>query len=374
MDEVSLYIHVPFCASKCMYCDFPSFCGKESLMLDYAKALSSEIDKRTQGKIIKTIFIGGGTPTYLSLEAWEIIKGSLDKLNKVPEAEFTVECNPGTIAEEKLLLFKEIGINRLSIGLQAWQDELLRSIGRRHTLPQFLSGFEMARKSGFDNINIDLMFGLPNQTVQQWEETLKGALGMKPEHVSCYSLIIEEGTPFYGLQEKSKLDLPNEEDERQMYHAAVRILAEDGYGQYEISNFSRPGRQCRHNIVYWKLEEYIGCGAAAHSYLEGKRYRNEENIEKYISKMYSTGCSNVEILHNSSKDDMEEFMFMGLRMKEGVSRGEFADRFGREISEVYGSVILKHERNGLIKMNKNSIFLTPKGIELSNTVMSDFLL
>lgn len=374
MDEAALYIHIPFCARKCMYCDFPSFCGKESIMTDYAKALALEIITNTNNKMIKTIFIGGGTPTYLSLEAWKIIGESISKVNKKSDLEFTVECNPGTITEEKLMILKSMGVNRLSIGLQAWQNSLLNKIGRIHTVEEFISGYNMARNFGFENINVDLMFGLPDQSLDQWKETLSRVIDIAPEHISCYSLIIEEGTPFYNLYENEKLALPDEEIERRMYEESLNMLKNHGYIQYEISNFSLTGKECRHNIVYWRLEDYIGCGSASHSYVKGKRYRNAQNIEKYIRKINTEGAAVVEVINNSMEDEMEEFMFMGLRMISGVNIDDFKRRFNIDLYSIYGDVIRKHILNGLLEIDENSIFLTRRGIELSNTVMSDFII
>jgi oxygen-independent coproporphyrinogen III oxidase len=374
MEKVSLYIHIPFCAKKCMYCDFPSFCGKEHLMMQYAEALSREILNSSQNKRINSIFVGGGTPTYLSLEAWKLIGDSIGKLQLKDNAEFTVECNPGTISEDKLLYFKEIGVNRLSIGLQSWQNELLKSIGRIHTTEDFLQSYDLARRLGFKNINIDIMFGLPNQSLSDLKITIEQVVRLSPEHISCYSLIIEDGTPFYNLYEKGKLSLPEEELEREMYITAREMLNGYGFKQYEISNFAKPGYRCEHNMVYWQLDDYIGCGAAAHSYFQSIRYRNEANIEKYIQSMKLNNCSVVEEIRNSVKDNMEEFMFMGLRKIEGISEKEFIRRFSKGINSVYKNVIDKYEKLGLLKRESGNIFLTEKGIELSNTIMSEFLL
>jgi oxygen-independent coproporphyrinogen-3 oxidase len=374
MKEVSLYIHIPFCAKKCMYCDFPSFCGKDNLMMDYAWALSKEIAIKAKDKLIKTIFIGGGTPTYLSLNAWKIIGEEIKKMKMSENIEFSVECNPGTISKDKLSYFKSIGANRLSIGLQAWQDSLLQVLGRIHTLEEFLNGYEEARQCGFNNINIDIMFGLPNQKNMNIVETINNVIKLKPEHISCYSLIVEEGTPFFKLYERDELSLPEEDDEREMYNAAKELLSKSGYKQYEISNFAREDYECRHNIVYWKLNEYIGCGSAAHSYVDGIRYRNEENIEKYIELINNEGNSIVEKIENSSKDNMEEFMFMGLRMLEGIDETDFERRFNKKIDVVYKNTIDKHIESGLLIRNFGRIYLTEKGIELSNMVMSDFIL
>jgi oxygen-independent coproporphyrinogen III oxidase len=374
MKRVSLYIHIPFCAKKCMYCDFPSFCGKGHLMMQYAEALSREILDSAQNKKISTIFVGGGTPTYLSLEAWKLIGEAIGKLKLEENVEFTVECNPGTITEEKLLYFKKIGVNRLSIGLQSWQDELLESIGRIHTKEEFLESYNIARRLGFKNINIDIMFGLPNQNLQDIQFTLEQVVKINPEHISCYSLIIEEGTPFYNLNEKGMLNLPEEELEREMYNTACKMLRSYGYEQYEISNFAKSGYRCQHNLVYWQLEDYIGCGSAAHSYFQGSRYRNETNIEKYIQNIKLNNCSIVEKIENSTDDNIEEFMFMCLRKTEGIEEAEFNRRFSKSIDSIYKEVISKYEKLGLLIRENGRLFLSEKGIEVSNTIMSEFIL
>ncbi len=373
MKSVALYIHIPFCKQKCLYCDFPSFAGKEEYMPLYAAALAKEIDS-IKDKKIKTIFIGGGTPTYLSLEGWEVIKKSINRLNMCEDLEFTVEGNPGTFTREKLTFFKKMGVNRLSIGLQAFQDSLLKELGRIHTIEDFKQSFKIARELGFDNINVDLMFGLPGQTFKQWIDTLKNVTELNPEHLSCYSLIVEEGTSFYKNFEQGTLNLPEEDLERSMQAEAIEYLREKGYIQYEISNFAKEHRHCRHNLVYWNLGEYIGCGAASHSYNNGIRYRNEENAEKYIEKINTEGCAIVERRKNSLKDDMEEFMFMGLRKSQGISKSEFEKRFNKDIHSVYGDVISKYTDTLFMKEDDNNVFLTYEGIELSNVIMAEFLL
>ncbi|MBK5242605.1 radical SAM family heme chaperone HemW [Clostridium sp.] len=373
MKSVALYVHIPFCAQKCLYCDFPSYAGKENFMIDYATALASEINSIKHRKI-KTIFIGGGTPTYLSLEGWEIISKSIEGLDTAVDLEFTVEGNPGTFTTEILNLLKGMGVNRLSIGLQATQDSLLKQLGRIHTYEDFKQSFEMARNIGFHNINVDLMFGLPSQSLLQWLETLENVIQLNPEHLSCYSLIIEEGTAFYNKFKTGALKLPNEELERTMYYETTERLREKGYIQYEISNFAKDHMVCNHNLVYWNLEEYIGCGSASHSYSDGFRYRNEENIEKYIEEMNTKGNAIVEKTRNSMKDDMEEFMFMGLRKIRGISKNEFNKRFNKDIHSVYGTVISKYIITKFMVENDDNIFLTYEGIQLSNVIMSEFLL
>ena len=373
MKSVALYIHIPFCKQKCLYCDFPSFTGKESCMTNYASALAKEINS-IKDKKIKTIFIGGGTPTYLSLEGFEIIGKSINKLESSDDLEFTVEGNPGTFTRDKLMFLKEMGVNRLSIGLQAFQDSLLKELGRIHTIEDFKESYRLARELGFDNINVDLMFGLPNQTLEQWEDTLDNITKLNPEHLSCYSLIVEEGTGFYKKFQQGELNLPDEDLERAMYAKAIEYLSEKGYIQYEISNFAKNNKECRHNLVYWDMEEYIGCGAAAHSYSHGFRYRNEENVERYIEKMNAEGHAIVEKTENSLKDNMEEFMFMGLRKNLGISKNEFNLRFNKDINSVYGDIISKYVNTGFMKETEENIFLTYEGIELSNVIMAEFLL
>lgn len=373
MKEVALYIHIPFCQQKCLYCDFPSYAGKENCMLDYASALAKEISS-IKDKKIRTIFIGGGTPTYLSLAGWEILRKSINKLDTCEDLEFTVEGNPGTFTGKKLELLKDMGVNRLSIGLQAWQNPLLLALGRIHTIEDFKQSFEMARRLGFNNINVDLMFGLPEQTLAEWQETLKNVIELSPEHLSCYSLIVEEGTAFYKSFEKGTLKLPEEEIDRAMYHETIEYLKNSGYMQYEISNFAKENMECRHNLVYWEMDEYIGCGSAAHSYNDGFRYKNEEKVEEYIRKINSEGNAIVEKKKNSRSDDVEEFMFMGLRKITGISKSAFAQRFKVDIHNVYEDVINKYTSSGFMIECDDNIYLTYEGIEVSNVIMSEFLL
>jgi oxygen-independent coproporphyrinogen-3 oxidase len=369
---IALYIHIPFCRQKCLYCDFPSFAKKENLMPEYVAALCKELETKADKKI-KTIFIGGGTPTYLSLECFDLLKKSLSKLDKDSELEFTVEGNPDSFSREKLEFLKTMGVNRLSIGLQAWQEELLRKLGRVHNLEQFKKAFEYAREIGFNNINVDLMFGLPGQKLEDWKETLQEVIALNPEHISCYSLIVEEGTPFCRLESLGRLDLPDEETEREMYKSAVDTLKQNGYFQYEISNFAKPGCECKHNLTYWNLQNYAGCGSAAHSYVGGLRYRNTEEIEKYIYMIENKKSAVVEEHVNSIEDDMEEFMFMGLRKTEGINEKEFEERFNKNIRLVYGAVIDKFTDRKLLFQSGSRIYLSPKGVELSNQVMCEFI-
>ncbi len=374
MKEISLYIHIPFCKQKCMYCDFPSYGNKDELMEEYIECLIKEINCKCKNFVIDSIFIGGGTPSYLPNKLIEKLLNSINKLNLTDSIEFTIECNPGTVTEEKLKLMKNLGVNRLSLGLQAVQSSLLKSIGRIHDFKEFEESFRIARETGFNNINVDIMFGLPNQTVEQWKETLKIITSFEPEHISAYSLIIEEGTPFYEMYHSGKLKLPSEDEEREMYYTTLKLLKEKGYYQYEISNYAKKGKECKHNLVYWNSKEWIGVGLAAASFINGERLKNYSLIEDYINSVKNYNSTYEEIIRNTEKDNIEEFMFMGLRKIEGIEERDFESRFNKSIDEVYRNVINEYINRGLLIREGGRIYLSRKGIELSNLVMSDFLL
>lgn len=343
-------------------------------MVPYVKTLCLEIEEIAKNKEFSSAFIGGGTPSYLSVEALQILSRTLKKIKRTSDFEFTVECNPNSFNEEKLKIFKDMGVNRLSIGLQACQNRLLKKLGRIHNLEDFTYGFKLARELGFENINVDLMFGIPEQSVEDFRETLKYIVDLKPEHISAYSLIVEKGTPYYKMNEQGKLKLPGEEAERQMYILARDFLKKCEYNQYEISNFSLHGKECRHNLIYWELNDYIGCGASAHSYFHGLRYRNEDNVREYIKKKLNCESVVVERHLNSLKDNMEEFMFLGLRKIRGVSVEEFKKRFNININDIYGNVIKKYTDNKMLIFRENRLFLSEYGIQVSNSIMCDFIL
>ena len=374
MKEISLYIHIPFCKQRCFYCDFPTFAGKERFREEYIDALIKEIKEKCSDYLIKTIFIGGGTPSYLEENDLEKLLITVSKLNLSDKLEYSMECNPGTVSESKLKIMKKYGVNRISFGLQSCNDNLLKKIGRIHTLEEFLENYNLARKIGFNNINIDLMYGLPNLTIQDWKNTLEKICELKPEHISAYSLIIEEGTVFYKLYEKDKLELPSEDDERIMDKITKDILKANGYHQYEISNFALDGKECEHNKVYWSLDEYIGVGSASSSYIDGYRFTNTSDINDYIEKISNNISVVIERYENSIKDEMEEFVFMGLRMVSGIDLLKFEKKFGVDINSIYKEVIEKNIKDGLLVVEQNKMFLTAKGMELSNSVMSDFIL
>ncbi|MGM9933720.1 radical SAM family heme chaperone HemW [uncultured Clostridium sp.] len=374
MKEMSLYIHIPFCKQKCLYCDFPSYAGKENLIDEYITALNKEILNKCLDFKIISIFIGGGTPSYLDERNLESLLKTINLLNLEDNIEFTVECNPGTLNEEKLRIMKKHNVNRISMGLQSTNDSLLKEIGRIHTFEEFKKNYYQARKAGFENINIDLMFGLPDQSLEDWKKTLEDAVSLNPDHISAYSLIIEEGTCFYKLYNNDKLNLPSEDDERNMYLMTKEILNRHGYHQYEISNYSKDKKECFHNKVYWKCNEYLGIGVSASSFIDEKRFKNIDDIRNYIEKIKNNEDVTEEVHVNDIKDDMEEFMFMGLRMIEGISLKEFKKRFGRDVYDVYDDAIKNNVKRGLLVIDSEKLYLSSNGIEVSNYVMSDFIL
>lgn len=363
----SLYVHIPFCIKKCLYCDFNSSSNNE-LQDEYINKLITEIQRLNVNEF-KTIFVGGGTPTILSIPNMEKL---LKELNRFNADEFTFESNPGTINEEKLQLLKKYGVNRLSIGLQAWQNPLLERLGRIHNLDDFLEGYTAARKVGFNNINIDLMFGIPDQSMDNWKETIKNVIEINPEHISCYSLIIEEGTPFKLLYDENKLNLVDEDTERDMYHYCIDTLKKAGYKHYEISNFSKIGFECAHNITYWKLDEYLGVGAGSHSFVNNKRFSNIRNISEYINGVSENNIIE-ESSHESYNDLISEYMFLGLRMMDGISKSDFRKRFGEPIEKIYGKEISSMIQKGLLTQSNDRLQLTQLGIDLSNQVFVSFL-
>ncbi|WP_244833293.1 radical SAM family heme chaperone HemW [Clostridium sp. BJN0001] len=374
MKDISIYIHIPFCAQKCRYCDFPSYAGKDKLIDEYIKSLNMEILKKASEYKIKSIYIGGGTPTYLNDKNLERLLYTINKLKIENEYEFTVECNPGTLTVNKLKILKKYKVNRLSLGLQSTDNRILKEIGRIHTYEKFLESYFLARNLGFSNINIDIMFNLPDQSFSDFDDTLNKITSLNPEHISCYSLIIEEKTPFYKLYSEGKLNISSEEDEINMYHNAKKILEQSGYNQYEISNYAKASKECIHNEAYWKCNEYLGLGVSASSFINDTRFKNIDDIDTYIKRIQNDEDASDCKYKNTINDDMEEFMFMGLRMIEGISEDEFFRKFNKKIDDVYSSVLIKHISEGLLARNNGRIYLSKKGIEVSNYVMSDFIL
>ena len=372
-DTLELYIHIPFCIKKCDYCDFLSGPVSRAGQEDYVYALLREIKEAAsrEKRPVSTLFIGGGTPSVLPVDLMELLLSELsEQFRFLPAAECTIEANPGTLTEEKLVLYRKYGLNRISIGLQSPVDQELKMLGRIHDYREFLESYELARHVGFDNINVDLMFAIPGQSYEGWVRNLRTVAALAPEHISAYSLIIEEGTPFFSR----KLDLPDEDTEYRMYEDVAGILGEYGYHQYEISNYARFGFECRHNKGYWKRMDYLGLGLGAASLIGKKRFTNTNIMEEYLNHSRDlTGIrKDVEILEK--KDEMGEFMFLGLRMTEGVSEEEFQEYFHVSVEKIYGRVIEKYIRQGLLERRNGRIFLTRRGIHVSNAVMADFLL
>ena len=384
MKKLSIYIHIPFCVRKCLYCDFLSAPTEREVMDRYVNALCREIIIKSsicKEYIITTVFIGGGTPSILSGERIEkIIRTVRENYQMEAGCEISIEANPGTITPDKLESWRRAGINRLSIGLQSAQNNELKALGRIHSFEDFLYTYKMIVKSGFDNINIDLMSAIPKQTIASWQETLKAVCSLNPPpvHISAYSLIVEENTPFYENTPK----LPEEDEERNMYKITNDILFDMGYMQYEISNYAKPGYECRHNQVYWRRGNYLGFGIGAASMVENVRYSNIRELGSYIH-FCEGGLDAIEktsLNHLSEKEQMEEFMFLGLRMTEGVCEEDFYRIFGASIEEIYPEIVEDFCRKGLLKRKFNRktgehwIMLTRYGIDVSNTVMAEFLL
>ena len=370
--EISLYIHIPFCVRKCLYCDFPSFSGMDGMFEDYVRRLCREMGEAApsfQGISVKSVFFGGGTPSILPPALMGRIMDKIMSAYDVnSDAEISMEANPGTLDAAKLREYKSMYFNRLSMGLQAWQDRLLERLGRIHRGGEFEDNFLQARDSGFKNINVDLMFSLPGQTMDDWQETLEKVIRLDPEHISAYSLIIEEGTPFFDMYEKGQITETDENTDRRMYYLAKEMLSDKGFRQYEISNFAKEGFECRHNITYWRTEEYRGFGLGAHSYVDGTRFHNSADMKEYMA-----GGGRLDIEKLTPEEMQEEFMFMGLRMNEGISREEFLKRFKTDITSVYGQEISELISEGLLTENKGRISLTDRGIDVSNQVFEKFI-
>ena len=373
--DIGLYIHIPFCKKKCNYCDFVSFSDKDSLIEKYKEAIIKEIKNKDLSKYkINTIYIGGGTPSILDSKCIS------DIINEVKEyisdnAEITIEINPGTADEEKLKKYKEIGINRLSIGLQSTDNEILKEIGRIHTFEEFLKIYSLARKLGFSNINVDLMLGLPSQTIEILEESVRKIIKLNPEHISIYSLILEENTKMWDMVNKGILKLPSEDIERKMYWKVKNMLENNGYIHYEISNFAKKGYESRHNSDCWEQKEYIGIGLAAHSYLNKIRFSNTSNLEEYINNI-DNGDFDKNITINETQTDEDtkkEYMLLGLRKIDGVSISKYKNKFGENPVFSYRQELEKLVKENLLEIDGDNIKLTNKGLDLANLIWEEFV-
>lgn len=395
LSPLSLYVHIPFCIQKCLYCDFLSAPAGEESRQEYVQALCREIHASAmadgqfsvgrQKRTVDTIFFGGGTPSLLKpAQVKQIMDVIRQSFSILPEAEISMEANPGTVTEESLRAYRSLGINRFSLGVQSLVDRELKALGRIHTAIQAQQAYEMARKAGFANINIDLMSALPGQTKESYLRTLEEVCRWQPEHISAYSLILEEGTPFYTME----LALPDEETERWMYHKTKEQLSMHGYGRYEISNYARRKEKitesteagtediwlCRHNKGYWTGHDYLGLGLGASSMTDHVRFHNTCVLKDYLQSSGQLFLLHKEVHTLSVQEQMEEFMFLGLRLTKGVSETDFCQRFGQEIEEVYGNVLAGHVKQGLLNRRDGRIFLTDFGMDVCNRVMADYLL
>ncbi len=366
MKDIGLYIHIPFCKQKCYYCDFISYSDKCNLIEKYFDTLIQEYHSYNRNFLIKTVYIGGGTPSFVESK---YIKKLLSEIDLSNAEEVTIEVNPGTVNIEKLKDYKEAGINRISIGLQATQNEMLKRIGRIHTYEEFLDTYKMARSIGYENINVDLMLALPEQKIEDIKESLEKIVYLKPEHISVYSLILEEGTVLEKKIESGELKLPDEDTEREMYWLVKRYLEEKGYNHYEISNFAKNGFESKHNMDCWKQKEYIGLGTAAHSYMDKKRYSNKEKIEEYIKDFNNKNINEVQ----DKLDEEKEYMILGLRTIKGVNISEFKNKFVNNPIYLFKKELNKLVNEELIEIGINEIRLTDKGLDFANLVWEEFV-
>lgn len=371
--SLELYVHIPFCIKKCDYCDFLSGPADDRSQEAYVHALLKEMDavQIQAERPVTSIFVGGGTPSVLS----PTLMGRIfEKLNRkftiAPDAEITMEANPGTLSAKKLCAYKEMGINRLSLGLQSPDDRELKILGRIHNYQQFLESFSLAREAGFSNINVDLMCAIPGQTYQRWMENLTTVARLAPEHISAYSLIVEEGTPFA----RRPLDLPDEDTEYRMYEDTMPFLARYGYEQYEISNYAKTGKACRHNIGYWTRTDYLGLGLGAASLMGNRRFSNTRSMAEYLQNSCLPEKCRQDCETLTKEDAMAEFMFLGLRMTKGISKKDFRETFACSVESIYGSVLEKYKNMSLLMEKDGRIFLSREGIHVSNQIMADFLL
>ena len=370
---LELYVHIPFCVRKCQYCDFLSGPSDEETKDRYIEALLKEIRaaEHTENYEIVSVFIGGGTPSALKAEAIASIMRTLqEQFFFCEDAEVTIEANPGTVDLEKLTIYRNVGINRLSLGLQSTDAEELKLLGRIHSYEEFLKSYEWAREAGFSNINIDLMFAIPGQTGEAWRQHLYQVAELNPEHISAYSLIIEEGTPFA----EQNLDLPDEDTEYQMYEDTAEILERYGYRQYEISNYAKQGYMCRHNAGYWQRREYLGFGLGASSLYGGMRFSNTHQMQEYLKESRNPDQIRKDVTVLSRNEQIEEFMFLGLRMTEGISEKKFEENFNVRLMDIYGDILQKYEETGFMEHIETKWRLTRKGIHVSNHILADFLL
>ncbi len=365
--STGIYIHIPFCSSKCLYCDFNSFSNMENEFLSYIDKLVYEIENTEIEDEIDSIFIGGGTPTVLPLKSIAKIVDALDKFNMLNDTEFSIECNPNTVDKNYLIGLRKLGINRISFGVQSMNDEILKKIGRSHNRQQVIDIFYNAREAGFDNINIDIMYNLPTQSVDDIKTTVKEVIDLNPEHISAYSLIVEEGTPFYKLYEKGIYALASDDEDVEYNKVVKNMLYEAGYEKYEVSNYAKQGYECKHNIKYWELDDYYGFGVSAHSKVGNSRYSNYENFYEYYENVMDK--INIEVL--CEDDIVEEYVFLGLRMSKGIDLGEIKKY--KHLNSSFYDTINSLKENKLINQSDNIIKLTDKGFSLLNSITLELI-
>lgn len=374
--QIGLYIHIPFCKQKCFYCDFPSYPGMENYWEEYVEALISELiikSEEYKNSKVNTIFIGGGTPSLIPEVYISKILDTVYSHYKVsPDCESTIECNPGTLTDEKLRSYKTFGLNRLSIGLQAFQNDLLKKLGRIHTCEDFLFSLELAQKHGFDNINADIIFGIPNQTFTQWQDTINRVLSLNLAHVSCYSLLIEEDTVFGKMKKKGILKEAEDELDREMYHYAVDSFNVAGLYQYEISNFSKPHLMCRHNMNYWRRGEYLGVGSGAHSHYDKRRYANINDVAKYIEGIKSRKPFLSEDSCLTKENQLEESIFLGLRLNEGIDFLKLSKELGIDL-EKKDKKLEQLISQKFVERDGTVVRLTKKGMDIANAVIVELI-
>ena len=372
MKPLSLYIHVPFCRSKCAYCDFASFPGKEGEWGWYFEALWAEMagwKDGLSGREIATVFFGGGTPTLVDAG---YIEETLARARRAwpfaPDVEITLEGNPGTLTPQKLAVYKRAGVNRLSMGAQSFDDGLLKSLGRIHTAAQIGEAVRMARDAGFSNINLDLMYALPGQTTAQWRETLESALALGVPHISAYSLIVEEGTPMAARVARGEAVVPDDDAVNALQQLALARLEEAGFARYEISNYSRPGFECRHNLVYWNRDDYLGLGCAAHSLVDGVRFSNPAALEEYLS-----GGREIDRQALTPADAMEETLMLSTRTARGLDLAAWAAEFGAPFQRGREAALAKLKRGGFIEISDGFLRLTPRGMQVQDAVVLELM-
>ena len=376
MNQVeSLYIHVPFCATKCYYCAFNTYAFHKEQAHHYLEALRSEMELyRLDSSRLKTVFIGGGTPSILSTESLDMLLMHLHTVFEVDRgAEVTVECNPGTVDRQKLELMRSGGVNRLSFGVQAMDDATLWEIGRIHTVDEAIQSYELARGVGFDNINLDLIFAVPNQTVEEWKACLKEVISLQPEHISACSLMIEEGTVFYESWRTGKLQRLSNEVEAEMYRATIDTLTDHGYQHYEISSFAKPRCAAKHNLVYWDNHSYIGMGPGACGYINGVRYSNIRGVQDYVESLKQGRKPVADSEQLTGRDEKAETIILGLRKREGIRELDYQRRFGESIEEEFEDVLDKWIDINLLDWKGEYLRLTRQGLFLANEVFVDFL-